>query len=216
MKRAMIVSGPTREAIDPVRYIGNRSSGTTGYHLAETARSCGFEPFCFISGPVNRLPRSAAALVEVETAEEMREAVMRRLEEAEVVVMAAAVSDYRPDRVSAVKIKKGEEELLLRLVRNPDILAEIGRRRSPGQLVAGFAAETENGPQNAREKLLRKNVDLIVLNLVTPDNPAFGDCPNRVCLVTREACEELPPLGKEELARRIWGKIAALAEERGG
>ena len=216
MKRAMIVSGPTQEAIDPVRFISNRSSGLTGYHLAETAVSCGFEPFCFISGPVARLPRAPREIVSVESAAEMRDAVLNHLDRVDVVIMAAAVSDYRPAEVSGIKIKKGEDELVLRLVKNPDILSEIGRRRRPGQLLVGFAAETDRGAENARDKLLRKNADLIVLNLVSRDNPAFGDCRNRVSFVTREAVEDLPPLEKEELARRIWARIDALAAVKGG
>ncbi len=197
-----------------MRFISNRSSGLTGYHLAETAASCGFEPFCFISGPVARLPRAPREIVSVESAAEMRG---RRPEPSR----PGGRGDHgrrrqrlSPGEVSGIKIKKGADELVLRLVKNPDILSEIGRRVARNSCCVGFAAETDRGAENARDKLLRKNADLIVLNLVSRDNPAFGDCRNRVSFVTRETVEDLPPLEKEELARRIWARIAALARKR--
>jgi len=210
MKKAMIVSGPTVEAIDPVRFISNRSSGMTGYYLAETARICGFEPSYFISGPVVRLPDSPNSIIQIESAAEMRQAVLEHLSEVDMIIMAAAVSDYRPSRIETQKIKKGGEELILHLVRNPDILSEIGRIRKPKQIVVGFAAETENSIKNATEKLLSKNVDMIVLNQIGQDNPAFGCLPNQVTFITRQSAEPLPLLEKEELARRIWQKIQTL------
>lgn len=215
MKRVMIVSGPTREAIDPVRYISNHSSGLTGYHLAQTARAMNFEPLIFVSGPVQTLPSEVGEIIPVESALEMRSAVMARLEQVDVVIMAAAVSDYRPRERQDHKIKKGQDELVLHLVKNPDILAEIGASRREGQIVVGFAAETDRGPQHAEEKLRRKNCDMIVLNEISEHNPAFGDRPNQVSFVTREGIEVLPSLVKEELAVRIWQRIAALVCRKG-
>lgn len=210
MKRAMIVSGPTLEAIDPVRFISNRSSGLTGYHLVQTALESGFTPQVFVSGPTAHWPKAALKTVEVESADQMRSAVLGHLDEVDVVIMAAAVSDYRPVSCEAQKIKKDQEELVLRLVKNPDILAELGRLRRPDQLIIGFAAETEKGPEHARGKLIKKGADMIVLNQIGPQNPAFGDCPNQVSLVTRGEIDHLPSLDKASLARRIWQKIAGL------
>jgi phosphopantothenoylcysteine decarboxylase/phosphopantothenate--cysteine ligase len=210
----MIVSGPTVEAIDPVRYISNHSSGLTGYHLAMSAVEMGFEPRFFITGPSVHLPQGVGETIKVQSADQMRAAVLTHLSEVKVVIMAAAVSDYRPLSCEPQKIKKDGLELLLRLVKNPDILAELGRVRLPGQVIVGFAAETEKGPEHAREKLLRKGADLIVLNLIGPGNPAFGNCPNQASLVTREGIEHLPSLEKAALARSIWQKIATLTPLR--
>ena len=211
MKQAMIVSGPTVEAIDPVRYISNRSSGLTGYHLAETASSLGVNVRFFISGPVCRLPKANQTIIPVESAQEMREAVLANFPQVDLVIMAAAVCDYRPACPVPQKIKKDADDLVLHLIKNPDILSEIGQLRRPGQVIVGFAAETENGEANAMAKLDRKNADMIVLNLVSPENPAFGNCANRVSFVTRMGVEALPPLEKNELARRIWQKVLTLA-----
>jgi len=204
-RRVLVTAGGTREYIDPVRFIGNPSSGKMGYALAEAARDRGAK-VTLVSAPT-ALPKPVGVeLVAVETARGMREAVLDALPETDLLLMAAAVADYRPAHPVSRKIKKGEaEELTLRLVRNPDILAEVAARRGPKpSVVVGFAAETEDLVANARAKLVEKRLDLVVANDVTAPDSGFGADTNRVTLIDRRGrVEALPLLPKTEVAERV-------------
>ena len=190
-KRILIASGPTLESIDPVRFLSNRSSGLTGFHLADQARERGLGPVTFVTGPTSFLPQGVD-LVQVESAQEMRAAMNAVAAQADVIVMAAAVSDYRSLKYYPEKLKKSGERIVLELVKNPDILLELGRRKRPGQLLVGFAAETEDIFANAQRKLEAKRLDLLVLNEVSADNPAFGDVQNQVYLVRPDGVPTAP------------------------
>ena len=203
-KRVVVTAGGTREPIDPVRYITNRSSGRMGYALAESARDRGAR-VTLITTP-STVPRpTGVEVVQVLTAREMLDAVLRACEGAHVLVMAAAVADFRVAQTAPEKIKKGEsEEVQLTLVRNPDILQTVGERFGEGLPVkVGFAAETESLVANAREKLVRKRLDLVVANDVTKEGSGFGTETNEVVLVDAEVEEELPLLSKYEVALRV-------------
>ena len=200
-KRLVVTAGGTREPIDPVRYVGNRSSGKMGYAVATAARDRG-ATVTLISAPSDLTPPVGAAFVAVETAAEMRDAVLAACTEADALVMAAAVADFRPARVSAQKIKKAGATLELPLVRTDDILAGIGAR--PGLVKIGFAAESENLLANARAKLHAKWLDMIVANDVTSPGSGFGVDTNQVTLLFGDGrIEALPLLSKADVAERI-------------
>lgn len=208
--RILITSGPTIEPIDPVRFLSNRSSGKTGFHLAEEARRRGLGPVVFITGPTAHIP-SQVEVVRVESAQEMRAAVNEHGHRADVIIMAAAVSDYRSVKYYPDKMKKDGERLTLELVKNPDILLELGRRKRRGQVLVGFAAETEDIFANAQKKLLAKNLDLLVLNEISEANPAFGSDENQVYLVRRDGVRRFERMSKKRIAALIWDDIVDLA-----
>jgi phosphopantothenoylcysteine decarboxylase/phosphopantothenate--cysteine ligase len=197
----LITAGPTYEAIDPVRGITNRSSGRMGYAIAEAALRRGAQ-VRLISGPVTLAPPLGVKTIQVKSAEEMHSAVMANLEQTTIVVMAAAVADYRPAFVSDQKIKKENGNLLLELERTIDILAAVGRLKDSRVLI-GFAAETQNVEINARKKLLEKNVDMIVANDVSAKDAGFDVETNRVILIANDWKKELPLLSKLEVAEKI-------------
>ncbi len=211
--RILITSGPTIEPIDPVRFLSNRSSGKTGYHLAVEARTRGLGPVTFITGPTAWLP-GGVEVVRIETALEMRAAVMERLDQADVVIMAAAVSDYRSLKYYPEKMKKRGERLTLQLIRNPDILLEAGGRKAPGQILVGFAAETEDIFANAQKKMLAKNLDLLVLNEISDANPAFDCEENQVFLERPDGVRKLEKMSKALIAAQVWDEIIALSGRR--
>jgi phosphopantothenoylcysteine decarboxylase/phosphopantothenate--cysteine ligase len=213
-ERILIASGPTLEAIDPVRFLSNRSSGLTGFHLAERARARGLGPVTFVTGPTAFLPQGVE-LVQVESAQEMRTAMNAVAARADVILMAAAVSDYRSLKYYPEKLKKSGERIVLELVKNPDILLDLGRRKRPGQLLVGFAAETEDIFANAQRKLEAKRLDLLVLNEVGADNPAFGDVENQVYLVRADSVRRLERMGKAGVAAAVWDEIVSLAGRSG-
>lgn len=204
----LLTAGPTREAIDPVRYISNRSSGKMGYALAEAARERGAR-VVLVSGPVQLTPPAGVEVVRVTTAAEMREAVMAHLEVATIVVKSAAVADYRVAQAADQKLKKTGGAVTLTLEPNPDILAEVGRKKGT-RLVVGFAAETENLLESARKKLDTKGADMIVANLVNSTVTGFDTDQNEVTLVTRAGDLPLGQASKRELASRIWDHIMRL------
>lgn len=208
--RILIASGPTVEPIDPVRFLSNRSSGKTGFHLAAEARRRNLGPVTFVTGPTAFLPEGVE-IVPVESAQEMRAAMIGRFAGAEVVVMAAAVSDYRSVKYYPDKLKKSGERFTLELVSNPDILQELGRRKRPGQVLVGFAAETEDHFANAQRKLEAKNLDLLVLNEISEENPAFGCEENQVYFVRADGVRKLERMAKALVAARVWDEVAALA-----
>ena len=208
-RRVVVTAGGTREPIDPVRFIGNRSSGKMGYALAEAARYRG-AGVTLIAGPTALATPVGVAFGPVTTAQEMRDAVMAALPSTDVLIMAAAVADFRPTEIRGRKIKKAEGERSLRLARTPDILAQVARwRESEPQgsrlVVVGFAAETEDLVENARAKLEAKRLDLIVAN---PVPASFGVDQSRVILMDREGqVTELPLLPKEEIAERVLDRV---------
>jgi phosphopantothenoylcysteine decarboxylase/phosphopantothenate--cysteine ligase len=210
----LITAGPTEEPIDPVRFITNRSSGKMGFALAYAALRRGAEVI-LISGPTALPPPPRVKLISVRSTAQMREAVLTNLNHASILLMAAAVSDYRPRQMAAGKIKKSEAEMVLALERNPDILSEAGKQKDH-RILVGFAAETENLLQNARSKLKEKNLDLIVANDVTLPGAGFEVDTNIVRFLDRsQKVEELPLMTKEELADRILDRVAQLKKSGG-
>ncbi|MGP8271356.1 MAG: bifunctional phosphopantothenoylcysteine decarboxylase/phosphopantothenate--cysteine ligase CoaBC [Terracidiphilus sp.] len=208
----LVTAGGTREALDPVRFLGNRSSGKMGYALAEAAQSRGAKVI-LISGPSALYAPAHCELVKVVTAEQMREVVLDRMGEATLIVKAAAVADYRPVTVSEQKLKRSGP-ITLELAPTEDILAEVVRRRRPGQLIVGFAAETENRMENGRAKLLRKGADAIVINDVTGEGVGIDADLNAATFLTLHTATELPLMPKRELADRILDEILTLRRPR--
>ena len=201
----LVTAGGTREAIDPVRFIGNRSSGRMGYAIAEAAQRRGARVI-LVSAPVNLAAPAGCEVVRVVSAEEMREAVMSRLAEASVVVMAAAVSDYRVKQVAEQKLKRSGERVL-ELEPTEDILAEAVRRRREGTLIVGFAAETESVLANGRAKLERKGVDAVVVNDVSSSETGFNSEQNAGSFLTRDGAIEFPVMSKTAMAGRILDEV---------
>lgn len=208
-RRVLITAGPTREPIDPARYISNRSSGKMGYALARTARRRGAE-VTLISGPVSLPAPPGVKLIRVTTAEEMAVLVAQQAGSAEVIVKSAAVADFRPAAYQEQKIKKRQARLALELVKNTDILMELGRKRRPGQLLVGFAAESGDHEAEGRRKLIEKNLDLIVVNDILGKQTGFDVETNQVTLIDKAGSLVLPLLSKEDTADRIWDKVVAL------
>lgn len=206
----LVTAGPTQEAIDPVRFIGNRSSGKMGYAIAEAAVQRGARTI-LVSGPTALRPPGGAEFASVRSAEEMRAAVLSRIPEVTVVVKAAAVADYRPVRASAQKIKKSQPRLSLELERTPDILGEVARQKG-ARIVVGFAAETEALVEHARAKLRQKGLDLVVANDVSQD--VFDSDSSRAVLVGPQSETELPRMAKSELAHRILDQVLKIRAQQ--
>ena len=207
-KRVLVTSGPTREPLDPVRYIANRSSGKQGHAIAAAAAATGAK-VTLVSGPVALTDPPGVEVIKVETAQEMLAAVTRSLP-VDVAVFAAAVADWRPDKPRANKIKKERGGApAIHVVENPDILATVAHaKKARPQLVIGFAAETEHIIEHAKAKLARKGCDWILANDVSADTGTMGGDVNRVHFVTREGCESWPPQRKEALAQALVARIA--------
>jgi len=204
----LVTAGGTREALDPVRFLGNRSSGKMGYALAEAAQSRGARVI-LISGPAVAYPPANCEVVRVVTAEQMRLVVLARMSEATLIIKAAAVADYRPVVVSEQKLKRSGP-LTIELAPTEDILAEVVRRRLPGQLIIGFAAETENLIENGRAKLLHKGVDAIVSNDVAHDGTGFEADLNAATFLTATTVIEMPAMAKRKLADCILDEVLTL------
>lgn len=205
-RRILMTAGPTREALDPVRFLGNRSSGKMGYALAEALSALGAE-VCLVSGPTALTPPRVAELIRVESALDMDTAVMARAGRCELFVATAAVADYRPESPFASKIKKGRELLQLRLVRNPDILARVAALPTP-PFTVGFAAETERVEAHAREKLEAKGLDLIAANQVGAAAGGFESDDNALLVLWRGGQRALPMMSKQRLAVELAAVIA--------
>jgi len=215
-KKVLVTAGPTREALDPVRYIGNRSSGRMGYSLAAEAAARGAD-VVLVSGPSALPTPHGVQRIDVTTTQEMLEAVLEHASASDIIIAAAAPADFRPARVAAQKIKKRETsngKLTIRLTPNPDIIAEVGRRKESHQVTVGFAAETQNTTAEARLKLGTKNLDAIVANDVTQSDAGFEVATNRVTWITTETEEAWPLLTKHEVAARILDKIQNLIYDR--
>jgi phosphopantothenoylcysteine decarboxylase/phosphopantothenate--cysteine ligase len=209
-KRIVVTAGGTQEPIDPVRHIGNRSSGKMGYAMAEAARDRG-AVVSLITAPTSLPYPAGIEVVGVRTAAEMKEAVAEAVAQADALIMAAAVADYQPKSVAGAKIKKGSPNLTLELVRTPDILAEV-----KGNFIrVGFAAESEDIVANARNKLEKKQLDLIVANDITDADSGFGTDTNKVTLIDRDGnVETLPLLTKREVADKILDRVAGLLAKK--
>ncbi len=205
----LITAGPTREKVDPVRYLTNRSSGRMGYALAEAASRRGARVL-LVSGPTALTPPGAAELTQVESAEQMRQAVLKLLPEATVVIKTAAVSDYRPKSAASQKIKRSGP-MSLELEPTVDILAEIARHKN-SQIVVGFAAETQNALENARKKLASKSLDAIVVNDVSREGVGFDSDRNAVTIITYDSVVEVPETTKWEVAQRVLDEVVRLRQ----
>lgn len=207
----LITAGPTMEAIDPVRFISNHSTGKMGYALARVCRRRGAE-VTLVSGKTNLEAPYGVTLVPVTSAQDMFEAVSSRAKEQDMIIKAAAVADYRPVTVAENKIKKSPGDMSIALERTTDILAWLGEHRREGQVLCGFAMETEHMVEHAKEKLTKKHVDMIAANNVKVAGAGFGTDTNVVTLITEDGVEELAKMSKEEVASRI---VDALLRLRG-
>lgn len=208
-KHVLVTAGATRESLDPVRFITNRSSGKMGYAIAKVAKTMGAN-VTLISGKTELRPPHGVSTISVESAEDMYNAVTERAACADIIIMAAAVADYTPADYSAQKIKKSEGDNNLVLKRTKDILASIGRTKPSGQVVVGFSMETENLLENSRKKLLTKNADMIVANSIASENTGFGVDTNAAVLITKTGEHATEVVSKEELARIILEKTAEM------
>ncbi|KJR48734.1 Phosphopantothenoylcysteine decarboxylase [Desulfosporosinus sp. I2] len=208
-KKVLVTAGGTQEPLDPVRYLGNRSSGRMGYAIAQVLQEAGAETI-LVSAPADLPTPQGVTRIAVQTALEMYDAVLERFSEVDVVIKAAAVADYRPAVLAEQKIKKDGTNLTLELVPNPDILAELGRQKT-SQILIGFAAETENLMANAQGKMLRKNVNLLVANDVTKQGAGFGSPTNIVSFLFPDGRRiDFPQMSKLEVARNLVHEIANL------
>ncbi|PSQ81264.1 MAG: bifunctional phosphopantothenoylcysteine decarboxylase/phosphopantothenate--cysteine ligase CoaBC [Bacteroidetes bacterium QS_1_63_11] len=209
----LVTAGPTREPLDPVRVLTNPSTGTMGYALAEAAARRGAS-VTLVTGPTTLFPPSGVEVIEVQTAADMDEAVQARREDADFVFMAAAVADYTPIDPSSSKRKK-DDDLVLHLRRTPDILKRLGAHKQPDQVLVGFALETDDVLENARQKLNEKNLDWIAVNDPTEDGAGFGPT-NRVTLLRRDGPpEELPLMPKADVAEVLLDRVLASQQEQG-
>jgi phosphopantothenoylcysteine decarboxylase / phosphopantothenate---cysteine ligase len=207
-KKVLVTAGPTHEAIDPVRFISNNSSGKMGYALAEAFRKKGAE-VTLISGPVNiKSPHPAIKLIRVTSAMQMHEACIQEFPSSQITVMAAAVADYAPSDTSGFKIKKTEKTLTLRLTQTPDILSHMGQKKAKNQILVGFALETHNETENALKKLHNKHLDCIVLNSLQDEGSGFEFDTNKVTIITEKKQLSLPLQLKTKLAGDIVSFIA--------
>lgn len=208
--RVLVTAGPTREKLDPVRYITNRSSGKMGYAIAEAARDRGAR-VTLISGPVNLPKPQGIDCVKVNSTQDLYNEMMARCQEHDLVIQAAAPADFTPEKVSEQKIKKqGDGKLTLILTQTPDIAKAVGKKKRPGQVLVGFAAETENVTENAESKLANKNLDMIAANDVTAAGAGFDVDTNVVTFITKEKTETLPCMPKRQVADELLDRAARL------
>ena len=209
-KKVLITAGPTYEAIDPVRFIGNRSSGKMGIALAEEASSLGAE-VTLVLGPTHLVPgEKSINLIRVESAKEMYDEAVRVFNVIDIAIMAAAVADYRPKSVADQKIKKSESSMIIELEKTEDTLQSLGNTKESGQFLVGFALETNNELANAQDKLKRKNADLIVLNSLNDKGAGFGVDTNRVSLIFRNGnIIKFELASKQTVAKNILENVVA-------
>ena len=203
----VISAGPTREAIDPVRYITNRSTGKMGYAIAEAARERGLL-VTLVSGPVNLQPPEGVEVINIESAADMAKAMKSAAQTADIIVMAAAVADYRPRQYSTSKVKKSDGDMCIELERTEDILLSLGKNKRPGQILVGFAAETDDLLKNAQGKLERKNLDYIAANIVGVPGRGFAADNNAITLIGRDGSQtEFALQSKKNLAEALLQHI---------
>ncbi len=206
-KKVLVTAGPTAEAIDPVRYITNHSTGKMGYAVAKAAMERGAK-VTLVSGPVAIAPPMFVDVINIKSAAEMAEVVKTKAPECDIIIKSAAVADYRPAVVATEKIKKKDGEgSTIELERTEDILSYLGANKRPGQFICGFSMETENMLENSKAKLAKKNVDMIVANNLRTEGAGFGTDTNVVTLITRNSARELPIMSKEEVAHAILSEI---------
>lgn len=205
-KRVLVTAGPTREAIDPVRYITNYSTGKMGYAIAQAAIWRGAQ-VTLVSGPVDLAPPLGAKLVPVSSARDMFEAVAAAAGDQDAVIKAAAVADYRPVHVGTEKTKKEDGQLDIALERTDDILAWLGEHRKPGQFLCGFSMETQNMLENSQKKLEKKHVDMIVANNLKVEGAGFGTDTNVVTMITRDGVVQLEKMAKAQVAHKLLDRI---------
>jgi phosphopantothenoylcysteine decarboxylase/phosphopantothenate--cysteine ligase len=207
-KKILVTAGPTIEPIDPVRFISNPSSGRMGYAVARAAEHRGAE-VTLVSGPTHLVDPMNVTMIRVRTAEEMADEVFKRMENADVIIKSAAVSDYRPEETESHKLKKGKSEMVLRLQQNEDILKTLGQKKKH-QVLVGFAAETRELKKNATQKLAEKNLDIIVGNLVGSADSGFESDTNTVTLFFKDGTSEsLPTMDKLEVAHILLDRMVA-------
>ena len=213
--KVLVTAGPTREPIDPVRFITNRSSGKMGYAIAEAARDMGAE-VTLVTGPVSLTPPAGARVLPVETTEDLLRVMQAEAPAQDIIIQAAAPADYRPVEVAAQKIKKkAGDPLTLVMAETPDVAKAVGQARRDDQFIAGFAAETEKVTEHALEKLDRKRLDMIIANDVTRPGAGFDVDTNIITVITREGAKEFPMMSKKDAAKVILSEILA-ARNAGG
>ena len=207
--KVLITAGPTQESLDPVRYITNHSSGKMGYAIAQAASERGAE-VVLVSGEVSIKPPIFAECINVKSAEEMFNAVAENLSDSDVVIMAAAVADYTPDSYSDNKIKKSDGDMSISLKRTKDILKYAGEHKADGQIICGFSMETENLVENSRQKLEKKNCDMIAANSIKQSGAGFKTDTNVITLITEDDIKELPLMSKYDAANNILDELMKL------
>lgn len=211
-QRVLVTAGPTQEAMDPVRFLSNHSTGKMGYAVAARAAMRGAD-VTLVSGPTALDTPEGVQRVDIVSARDMYDAVLSRADRQDMIIKAAAVGDYRPAETASEKLKKGDGEMTVALARNPDILAELGRRKHSGQLLCGFAMETQNLLDNAADKLRRKNCDMLVANSLRDKGAGFGTDTNVATLLFADGRRETPPLmSKEDLADVILDRLLAMEQ----
>ena len=208
-KKVLVTAGPTQEPIDPVRFITNHSSGKMGYALAKMAVLRGAQ-VTLVSGPVSLRPFAGIEKIDVKSAEDMFESVTSRSTESDIIVMCSAVADYTPANYSDQKVKKHDDDMSISLTRTKDILAFLGAHKREGQVLVGFSMETEQLLENSREKLVKKNADLICANSIASNQTGFGVDTNKVTLISQREIKELPLCSKDETADQILTYIVSL------
>ena len=206
----LVTAGPTQEAIDPVRYITNHSTGKMGYAIAKAAAMRGAK-VTLVSGPVQIAPPPFVEVVNVVSAEEMFREVTSRAQKQDIIIKTAAVADYRPAVVAAEKVKKKDGDLGIALERTKDILAHLGANKKEGQFLCGFSMETENMLENSITKLVKKNLDMVIANNLKVEGAGFGTNTNVVTIITRKGGEQLPLMSKDDVADKI---LDAIRKER--
>ena len=207
-KKILVTAGPTREKLDPVRFISNYSTGKMGYAIAKAAARRGAD-VTLVSGPVALTPPRFVNTIQVESAREMFQAVTERAGFQDAVIKAAAVADYRPSEVSPEKVKKGDGDMAIPLERTDDILSWLGEHKREGQFLCGFSMETQDMLENSRKKLEKKHIDMVVANNLKVEGAGFGTDTNVVTMITRDGEEELEKMSKDQVAHRILDRIFA-------
>lgn len=210
-KTVLISAGPTQEAMDPVRFISNHSSGKQGYAIAKAAKTMGANVI-LVSGPVQLEKIEGIQTIDVTSALDMFEAIKQNADKADYIIMAAAVSDYRPENIAEQKIKKSDDTIEMTFVKNPDILAYLGQHKTKKQIICGFAMETQDLDKNAKEKLEKKNCDMLIANNLFVSGAGFQTDTNIVSLLTKDSIEHLPKLSKEELGQKILETMMKIEE----
>lgn len=210
-KTVLISAGPTQEAMDPVRFISNHSSGKQGYAIAKAAKAMGANVI-LVSGPVQLEKIEGIQTIDVTSALDMFEAIKQNADKADYIIMAAAVSDYRPENIAEHKIKKNDDTIEMTFVKNPDILAYLGQRKTKKQIICGFAMETQDLDKNAKEKLEKKNCDMLIANNLFVSGAGFQTDTNIVSLLTKDSIEHLPKLSKKELGQKILETMMKIEE----